>query len=118
MWVVVIMRITLSYENIFIVWGKCCVQKAVAESNQTFNTCKRRKFIDDTIIQRGRTFFYYHSFPVMRAFDDNFMAVTRGKDILFLSFFFRRNVKMVNYKNVKATTKNEDRKTLQYQRKQ
>jgi hypothetical protein len=62
------------------------VQKAVAKSNQTFNTCKRRKFIDDTIIQRGRTFFYYHSFPVMRTFDDNFMAVARGKDILFLFF--------------------------------
>lgn len=39
-----------------------------------------------------RELFYYHSFPVMRAFDDNFVGAAFG------------DVKTVNYKSVKTTT--------------
>lgn len=93
--------------------------KTVAKSNQTFNTCRKKnaaprmanveEFIDGTIISRlsphptrtRGTFLYYHSFPVMRAFDDNFGGAREWMGA-------KRNfsdVKMVNYKNVKAMIK-------------
>lgn len=63
----------------------------------------RREFIDAPLSYTQELFYYHHSFPVMRAFDDNFGG----------SGHFLWMAKMGNYKNVKTMIKAEMEKVCE-----